>query len=71
MAAARALTPNACTRTSDAADFVEVAPADHGSIETRRIWCNTALNAYIDFPHVGEVFLIEREPQEKNRRANP
>ena len=44
-----------------AADFVEVAPADHGRIETRRIWCSTALNTYLDFPHVGQVFLIERE----------
>jgi len=44
-----------------AADFIEVAPADHGRIETRRIWCSTALNAYLDFPHVGQVFLIERE----------
>ena len=43
------------------ADFVEVAAADHGRIETRRIWCSTALNAYLDFPHVGQVFLIERE----------
>lgn len=48
-----------------AADFIEVAPADHGRIETRRIWCSTALNAYLDFPHVGQVFLIERESIEK------
>jgi predicted transposase YbfD/YdcC len=41
--------------------FVELTPADHGRIETRRIWCSSALNAYIDFPHVGQVFLIERE----------
>lgn len=47
------------------ADFVEVAPADHGRIETRSIWCSTALNDYIDFPHVGQVFLIERESVEK------
>jgi predicted transposase YbfD/YdcC len=47
------------------ADFVDVAPADHGRIETRRIWCSTALNAYIDFPHVGQVFLIERESIKK------
>jgi len=47
------------------ADFVELAPADHGRIETRRIWCSTALNAYLDFPHVGQVFLIERESIEK------
>ena len=43
------------------ADFVQVTPADHGRIQTRRIWCSTALNAYLDFPHVGQVFLIERE----------
>jgi hypothetical protein len=48
-----------------AADFVEVAPPDHGRIETRRIWCSTALNTYLDFPHVGQVFLIERESIEK------
>lgn len=47
------------------ADFVEVALADHGRIDTRRIWCSTALNAYLDFPHVGQVFLIERESIEK------
>jgi len=47
------------------ADFVEVALADHGRIETRSIWCSTALNAYLDFPHVGQVFLIERESIEK------
>ena len=51
--------------TRDAADFVEVAPAEHGRIETRRIWCSTALNAYLDFPHVGQVFLIERESIQK------
>ena len=46
-------------------DFVETAPPDHGRIETRRIWCSTALNAYLDFPHVGQVFLIERESIDK------
>ena len=40
------------------ADFVEVTPPYHGRIETRRIGCSTALNAYLDFPHVGLVFLI-------------
>jgi predicted transposase YbfD/YdcC len=49
----------------DAPDFVEVAPCDHGRIETRRIWCSTALNAYLDFPHVAQVFLIERESIKK------
>ncbi len=52
------------------ADFVEVTPPDHGRIETRRIWCSTALNAYLDFPHVGQVFLIERESIEKKTGAH-
>ena len=47
------------------ADFVAVTPPDHGRIETRRIWCSTALNGYLDFPHVGQVFLIERESVNK------
>src|ERR1035437_4082509 len=47
------------------ADFVEAALAEHGRIETRRIWCSTALNTYLDFPHAGQVFLIERESIEK------
>ncbi len=33
----------------------------HGRIETRRIWCSTTLNGYVDFPHVGQTFRIERE----------
>ena len=36
-------------------------PPNHGRIETHRIGCSTALNEYLDFPHVGQVFLIERE----------
>jgi predicted transposase YbfD/YdcC len=44
-----------------AADYVEPTTIAHGRIETRRIWCSTALNDYLDFPHVGQVFLIERE----------
>ena len=51
------------------ADFVQVAAPDHGRIETRRIWCSTALNAYLDFPHVGQVFLIERSRIEKKTGA--
>ena len=44
-----------------APDHVDVTPPDHGRIETRRIWCSSALNDYLDFPHVGQVFMIERE----------
>lgn len=47
------------------ADFVDADPPDHGRIETRRIWCSTALNTYLDFPHVGQVFMIERESIDK------
>lgn len=49
-----------------APDHVDVNPPDHGRIEVRRIWCSTALNAYLDFPHVGQVFMIEREVTQKN-----
>lgn len=49
-----------------APDYVQVSPPDHGRIETRRIWCSTALNNYLDFPKVGQVFMIEREVVKKN-----
>lgn len=32
----------------------------HGRIEQRDIWTSTALNDYLDFPHVGQVFVIKR-----------
>ena len=32
----------------------------HGRIETRKIWVTTDLNDYLSFPHVGQVFMIER-----------
>jgi predicted transposase YbfD/YdcC len=46
-------------------DFVECAPPDHGRIEIRKIWTSTELNQYLDFPHVGQAFVIERESIEK------
>jgi predicted transposase YbfD/YdcC len=48
-----------------APDFVEAAALEHGRIETRRIWCSSALNTYLDFPFVGQVYLIERESIDK------
>jgi predicted transposase YbfD/YdcC len=33
---------------------------DHGRIETRNIWVTTTLNEYLNFPHVGQAFMIER-----------
>lgn len=56
--------------TRGAPGFVEVTPPDHGRIETRRIWCSPALNAYLDFPHVGQVFMIERESIDKKTGAH-
>jgi len=46
-------------------DFMASDPPDHGRIETRKIWTTTALNPYLDFPHVGQAFVIERESIEK------
>jgi predicted transposase YbfD/YdcC len=47
------------------ADFVQYTPPDHGRIEIRKIWTTTELNGYLDFPHVGQAFLIERHSTEK------
>ena len=47
------------------AHFIQTTCGEHGRIETRRIWCESALNEHLDFPHVGQVFLIERERIEK------
>lgn len=41
-------------------DYMEHTPPDHGRIEIRKIWTTTELNDYVDFPHVGQAFLIER-----------
>jgi predicted transposase YbfD/YdcC len=46
-------------------DFVQNTPPDHGRIETRKIWTTTVLNDYLDFPHVGQAFIIERHCIEK------
>ncbi len=46
-------------------DFVEQTPPDHGRIETRKIWTTTELNGYLDFPHVGQAFVVERHCIEK------
>jgi predicted transposase YbfD/YdcC len=37
----------------------------HGRIETRKIWTSTELNHYLDFPWVGQAFVIERESIDK------
>jgi len=47
------------------AEYVEYAPPDHGRIEVRKIWTTTSMNGYLDFPHVGQTFVIERQSTEK------
>lgn len=37
----------------------------HGRIETRKIWTSAELNDYLDFPWVGQAFVIERESIDK------
>jgi len=46
-------------------DHIDHGPPDHGRIETRKIWTTTELNDYLDFPHVGQAFVIERHCVEK------
>ena len=43
----------------------DLSPPDHGRIETRRTWCSTALNDYLHFPRIGQIFMIEREVMNK------
>jgi len=46
-------------------DFVDCSPADHGRIEIRKIWTTPELNDYLQFPHVGQIFCIQREITQK------
>ena len=48
-----------------AADFIHTGDGEHGRIETRKIWVTTQLNAYLNFPHVHQAFMIEREVIDK------
>lgn len=45
--------------------FVEPVGFEHGRIETRKIWTTVELNDYLDFPHVGQAFVVERERIDK------
>lgn len=46
-------------------DFTVIDGPDHGRIEVRKIWITTELNSYINFPYVGQAFIIERETTNK------
>jgi len=40
--------------------YIEKSKLSHGRIETRKIWITDSLNEYVNFPHVGQAFAIER-----------
>jgi predicted transposase YbfD/YdcC len=46
-------------------DFLHCDPPDHGRIEIRKIWITTELNDYLNFPHLGQAFVIQRETTNK------
>ena len=46
-------------------DFSEPPTLAHGRIEQRSIWTTTRLNHDLDFPGVGQAFVIERPTIEK------
>lgn len=39
---------------------VETTDKGHGRLEKRELWASEALNGYVQFPHVGQVFTIRR-----------
>jgi len=51
--------------------FVQSDLPDHGRVETRKIWTTTELNAYLDFPNVGQTFMVQRETINKKSGEYP
>lgn len=49
-------------------DFMTIDPSEHGRIETRKIWTTSDLNDYVNFPYVGQAFIIERTTVHKKDR---
>ena len=48
-----------------APDFTDESPKpEHGRRERRSIWVSSALNDYLDFPGVGQVFAVGRQTVE-------
>lgn len=47
------------------ADHEDKVSIEHGRVELRRIWVTTELNDYVTFPHVAQVYKIEREIMDK------
>lgn len=51
--------------TKKPADYEDKVSIEHGRIEIRRIWVTSQLNDYVKFPHVAQVYRIEREITQK------
>ncbi|WP_428354915.1 ISAs1 family transposase [Methyloprofundus sp.] len=47
------------------ADYEDKVSVGHGRIEIRRIWVTSELSKYVLFPHVAQVYRIEREITDK------
>ena len=47
--------------TKKSADYEDQISIEHGRIEIRRIWVTSELNDYVKFPHVAQIYRIERE----------
>ncbi|HLC15436.1 MAG TPA: hypothetical protein VJL89_04335 [Thermodesulfovibrionia bacterium] len=48
------------TKISKEAPHHKTDDKGHGRVESRKIWVSTELNDYLEFPHVGQVFCINR-----------
>lgn len=46
-------------------DYEDEVSIAHGRIEIRRIWTTTELNQYLKFPHIEQIYKIEREITDK------
>ena len=53
------------TKINSKPDFAEPPTLAHGRIEQRAIWTTTALNEYVNFPGVGQVFMLRRTRHNK------
>ena len=63
----KAISASCSTKTiaRRAPDFIDESPKpEHGRRERRSIWVSSALNDYLDFPGVGQVFAVRRDTVE-------
>jgi len=47
------------------ADYTTTDGVDHGRIEERKIWVSAELNEYLNFPHIGQIFMVKRHTVDK------